>query len=390
MKGTLDLPGDKSLSHRVAMFAALATGSCRVQNYNTGADCGSTLNCLKELGVSMSGELTITPPHQLQTPSRILDCGNSGSTIRFLHGLLAGQNIQATLTGDESLRRRPMKRVADPLRQMGAVIHLTQEDFPPVRIEEGVKHAIEYKMPISSAQVKTALIFAGLNHPGMRIIEPIPSRDHTERMLQFFEIKNGKISPFNYHVPADPSAASFFVVAALFRGNSELHIRNVLINPFRIAYIGILRNAGAEIRIENTRDFQNEPVADIHVFGSADLKPIRITAEEVPSVIDEIPALSILGTKCGFEVSGAGELRTKESDRIHSMVSNFEKLGISVQENKDGFAVSPGNFKKGVAKTFGDHRVAMAFAAAAVEIDDPNCVKISLPEFFPLLRNLGA
>jgi 3-phosphoshikimate 1-carboxyvinyltransferase len=391
MRGTLDLPGDKSLSHRVAMLAALATGTCSIQNYNTGADCASTLRCLEQLGVRFEGTVRIHPPPALNTPEKILDCGNSGSTIRFFQGLLAGKNIPATLTGDESLNRRPMKRVADPLRKMGAIIHLTRDDFPPVRIEEGVKHPIEYRMPISSAQVKTAVLLAGLNLPGTRVIEPVPSRDHTERLLQFLKPDQGKFPAFHYDVPGDPSAAAFFVVAALFRNNSDLLIRNLLVNPHRIAYVRILQRSGAPIQIENERIVQNEPVADLRVEGSTTrLLPIRITAEEVPSVIDEIPALSMLGTRCGFEVAGAEDLRNKESDRIHAMVSNFEAMGIHAREERDGYHLTPGSFQRGVAKTFGDHRIAMAFASAGIEIDDSDCVKISLPEFFPLLEKLNA
>lgn len=373
------------------MLAALADGTCHINNYNTGADCASTLHCLRELGLSIEGNLTISPPGNLQTPTRILDCGNSGSTIRFLQGLLTGKNISATLTGDESLRRRPMKRVAEPLRQMGAVIHLTGDDFPPVRIEEGVKHAIEYRMPISSAQVKTAVLLAGLSFPATRVIEPIPSRDHTERLLQFLKPDHAKVPAFRYDVPGDPSAAAFFVIGALLRSNSDLQIRNLLVNPHRIGYIRILQRSGARIQILNERDLQNEPVADIRIEGSEDaLSPIRIIAEEVPSVIDEIPALSILGTCCGFEVSGAEDLRNKESDRIHAMVSNFQAMGVTATEHPDGYVVNPGNFKRGVAKTFGDHRIAMAFAAAGIEVDDHSCVKISLPEFFPLLEKLNS
>lgn len=373
------------------MLAALADGTCHIKNYNTGADCASTLHCLKQLGVSIDGNLAIDPPRNLQTPTRILDCGNSGSTIRFLQGLLAGKNIPAMLTGDESLKRRPMKRVAEPLRQMGAVIHLTGDDFPPVRIEEGVKHAIEYRMPISSAQVKTAVLLAGLSFPGTRVIEPIPSRDHTERLLQFLKPDHAKVPSFRYDVPGDPSAAAFFVIGALLRNSSDLQIRNLLVNPHRIRYIRILQRSGARIQILNERDLQNEPVADIRVEASENaLSPIRITAEEVPSVIDEIPALSILGTRWGFEVSGAEDLRNKESDRIHAMVSNFQAMGVAAAEHSDGYVVNPGNFKRGVAKTFGDHRIAMAFAAAGIDIDDHSCVKISLPEFFRLLEKLNS
>jgi 3-phosphoshikimate 1-carboxyvinyltransferase len=387
MQGVLDLPGDKSLSHRVAMLAAVASGLSRIKNFNTGADCASTLQCLRDLGILIEENLTIRPA-TLHNPIRPLDCGNSGSTLRMLLGLLAGQNVHAVLSGDDSLSRRPMRRVADPLRQMGAVMHLRQDEYPPVHLEEGVKHGIEYRMPLSSAQVKTAILFAGLRFPQTRVIETRPSRDHTERMLAYLKFDGREIRGFEYDIPADPSAAAFFVVGALLRKESDLLIRRVLLNPFRIAYIRVLQKAGARIEIIHEEMVQNEPVGDIRVRTSKILAPIRITAEEVPSVIDEIPALSILGTKWGFEVSGASELRTKESDRIRAMVSNFEALKIPVREHADGYEVQPGKFKSGTAKSFGDHRIAMAFACAGIEIDQPECVRISLPEFFPLLKKL--
>lgn len=383
----ISLPGDKSISHRVALLASIAEGPCTIENFNTGSDCASTLSCLKQLGVEIAGNLTITP-HPLTPPPQPLDCGNSGSTIRMLTGILAGQGVSAALTGDESLLRRPMGRLAEPLRKMGATIDLRSDNFAPIMLRDGVKQPIQYTMPVPSAQVKSAILFAGLKYPGTTVHEPVKSRDHTERLLDFLRTTAGNIviPPFQYVVPGDPSSAAFLAVAALLGGEPEITIVNLLVNPFRTAYFNKLQNAGARIELTNLRVLQNEPVADV-TFVRGDLSgPIVVGPDEVPSLIDEIPALAILGTVCGFQISGAGELRYKESDRIHALVSNFKALGLDAEEQGDGFLVRPGKFKKGIAQTYGDHRVAMAFAAAGLEIDDTDCVKISFPEFFELLK----
>lgn len=388
MKGTIELPGDKSISHRVALLAAISSDTCRINNFNTGADCTSTLRCLRQLGVLVKGNLEIHPS-SMYTPSWPLDCGNSGSTIRMLTGFLAGQNLPAILTGDESLRKRPMKRVAEPLRLMGARIQLRNEEYAPLELLEGVKRPIEYSMPISSAQVKTAILFAGLKFPGTVVHEPIPSRDHTERLFEHFHIAPGKPIPaFDYLVPGDLSSAAFFVAAALMKRDSELLISNVLVNPLRAYYLQKLQQAGADVQILEPRTLQNEPVADLRVRGGRTLKAIQVTPEEVPALIDEIPALSVLGTACGFEVSGAQELRYKESDRIKAIVSNMQNLGIRAEEKEDGYRIFPGRMISGVAQTYGDHRIAMAFSAAGIEIDNRECVKISFPEFFAILQTL--
>jgi 3-phosphoshikimate 1-carboxyvinyltransferase len=394
MNGIIQLPGDKSISHRVAMVAALAEGPCHIRNYNPGADCASTLACLKELGTSVHGDLIIEP-QKLHSPAKPLDCGNSGTTIRMLMGLLAGQNLTATLIGDISLLRRPMRRVADPLRQMGAVIGLRDDDYPPVQLKEGVKRAIVYQMPFSSAQVKSAILLAGLRFSGMRVVEPVPSRDHTERLFEYLQVSTRQarrqppIPSFEHTVPGDPSAAAFFVVAALLKKDSDVTFHDVLMNPQRVAYLRKLQNCGANIEVSNRRLVQNELIADLRVRAGRQLQPIVIQPEEVPTLIDEIPALSLLGTQFGFHVSGASELRVKESDRIEAMVSNLDALGIYVEEWEDGFRVERGSLQEGMAKTFGDHRIAMAFAAVGIEVDDPDCVKISFPNFFEILESIS-
>jgi 3-phosphoshikimate 1-carboxyvinyltransferase len=342
------------------------------------------------MGIEISDRIAIEP-NSFQIPERPLDCGNSGSTMRMMTGLLAGQDVAATLIGDLSLIRRPMKRLAEPLRQMGAVIRLRDEEYAPIVIEEGVKRSIIYRLTISSAQVKSAIIFASMRFPGTRVSELVPTRDHTERLLEHLKFQEGKttIPSFEYDVPADPSAAAFFIVGVLLRKEADLTFRNLLLNPYRVSYLRKLHQAGASIEIMNRRLVQNELVGDVRVRSSALSAPITILPEEVPSLIDEIPALSLLGTVCGFDVSGAYELRFKESDRIEAMVANLEAMGIRVEEREDGYRVWPGELDDGVMKTYGDHRIAMTFAAAGLEIDDPDCVKISFPEFFGVLEEAG-
>jgi len=391
MKGEIELPGDKSISHRVAMLAALAEGPCTIRNFNTGADCIATLNCLRQIGVASEGNLTIHPA-RLRIPDNPLNCENSGSTMRMFTGFLAGQDIPATLIGDLSLIRRPMRRLAEPLRRMGAVVRLRDDEYAPVVLEEGVKQSIVYRMPVHSAQVKSAILFAGLRFAGTRVSEPLPTRDHTERLFEHLKIQPGKVNipPFQYVVPGDPSSAAFLIVGALLRKNSDVTFRNLLMNPYRVAYMRKLHQAGASIEIANRKMIQNELVADVRVRSGVLLSPIQILPEEAPLMIDEIPVLSLLGAVCGFEVSGAAELRHKESDRIEAMVCNLERMGLRVEEKEDGYRVWPGSVKESMAETYGDHRIAMTFAAAGMEIDDPECVKISFPDFISILERLNS
>jgi 3-phosphoshikimate 1-carboxyvinyltransferase len=376
------------------MLAAVAEGACRIKNFNTGADCASTLICLRELGVGIHDDHFIEPA-PLQPPSHPLDCGNSGSTIRMLTGLLAGQDVPATLIGDVSLLRRPMRRVADPLRQMGATVFLRDEEFAPVILEEGVKRGITYKMPISSAQVKTAVLFAGLRFPGTRVLEQNASRDHTERLFDFLQISSRQarhappVPAFEYSIPGDPSSAAFFVAGALLQPESEIVFHGLLMNPHRIAYMRKLQHCGAHIEVTNRTLLQNELIADVKVTGGKALQPIVIQPEEVPGLIDEIPVLSLLGAKYGFQVSGAAELRNKESDRIEAMCSNLDALGIYVEQWEDGYRIEPGRLQDGMANSYGDHRIAMTFAVAGIELDDADCVTISFPEFFDILNSLN-
>jgi 3-phosphoshikimate 1-carboxyvinyltransferase len=247
-------------------------------------------------------------------------------------------------------------------------------------------------MPISIDQVKSSILFASIRFDGTHVSELIPTRDHTERLMEHLKFQDGKatLPSFEYDVPGDPSAAAFFIVGALLRKDSDITFQTLLMNPHRVAYIRKLQQAGASIEIANRRLLQNELVADLRVRSGPEMMPIKILPHEVPSMIDEIPALSLLGTLCGFEVSGAAELRLKESDRIDAMVSNLEAMNIPVEEREDGYRVFPGALEDGIARTYGDHRIAMSFAAAGIEVDDPDCARISFPEFFSVLEEAGA
>lgn len=388
MSNSIELPGDKSISHRIAMLAALADNACTFTNFNTGADCYSTLACLQALGADAT--VTGVRPHQLRHPEEPLDCGNSGSTIRMLTGLLAGQQIPATLIGDSSLMKRPMKRIAEPLRQMGAVVELRNDEFAPIELKEGTKHGIEYTSPVSSAQIKTAVLFAGLKFANTRVIEPLASRDHTERLFEHLQIETGplvKIPAFSYMVPGDPSSAAFLIVAALLN-NAEVLFRNILLNQYRIGFLRVLERAGASLTIVEEWIQHNELVGDIQVHTDGIKEPIMIQAGEVSGLIDEIPALTVAGMMHGIEVHGAKELRFKESDRIKAMTSNLRLLGLEVDEWDDGYRVHPGKTRSTSLQTYGDHRIAMAFSAAGFAVDDPECATISFPEFYDLLNKI--
>jgi 3-phosphoshikimate 1-carboxyvinyltransferase len=388
MGKSMELPGEKSISHRIAMLAALADNACSFTNFNTGADCYSTLACLKALGADATP--TGVRPHHLHPPHEPLDCGNSGSTIRMLTGLLAGQQIPATFVGESSLMKRPMKRIAEPLRQMGAVIELQNDEYAPIELREGTKHSIEYSSPVSSAQIKTAVLFAGLKFANTRVIESLPSRDHTERLFEHLQIEAGpsvKIPAFSYMVPGDPSSAVFLIVAALLN-KTEVLFRNILLNQHRIGFLRVLERAGASLKIVEEWIQQNELVGDIQVHTDGINDPIIIQADEVSGLIDEIPALTVAGMMHGIEVHGAKELRFKESDRIKAMTSNLRLLGLEVDEWDDGYCVHPGKTRSANLRTYGDHRIAMAFSAAGFSVDDPECATISFPEFYDLLNKI--
>lgn len=409
--GEVHVPGDKSLSHRAYLFGAIADGPSRIRGPLQSLDCRSTRACLEALGVQFEDhgplDVTVHPPDQLQQPTRELDCGNSGTTMRLLTGLLAGYPITATLVGDGSLSRRPMGRVRTPLTQMGARI---QGDTAPLTVHGTYPlQAIDCVSPVASAQVKSAVLLAGLRAEGVtRVTEPILSRDHTERMLRAMGLtvtSNGTTASvvggqrpraFAFDVPGDISSAAFWMVAAAIAGDQTLRLPSVLVNPTRAGVIEVLRRAGVEVVLENKREHLGEPVADLRVQPGASLRAFTIDPEEVPSLIDEIPVLAVLAA-CAegtSTIQGAGELRVKESDRIVGVVHGLRNLGIDAEETPDGMRITGGRFEAGEVDALGDHRLAMAFAIAAltvtgeVAIHDADAIATSYPEFESHLRQV--
>ncbi len=416
LAGTVRVPGDKSISHRSIMLAALAEGSSEIFGFLEGEDSLATLQAFRAMGVEIEG------PAQghvvvhgvglggLKAPSGALDLGNSGTSIRLLAGLLAGQTFDVTLTGDESLCKRPMNRVAEPLRLMGAKIETGTGGVPPLTLRGGqTLTGIDYPLPIASAQVKSCLLLAGLYAQGTtRIVEPAPTRDHSERMLSGFgypvtcagaavSLKGGgTLSATTVDIPADISSAAFFMVAASIAPGSDITLQHVGVNPTRTGVINILRMMGARIEVSNERLAGGEPVADIRV-RHAPLRGITIPRDQVPLAIDEFPVLFVAAAcAAGTTVlSGAEELRVKESDRIQAMADGLSALGVQLETRPDGIIIHGGPLRGGEVDSKGDHRVAMAFAVAALRSSAPilvrNCnnVATSFPGFVTLSRQLG-
>jgi len=419
LKGALSVPGDKSVSHRAVMLGSIADGITEVGGFLEGEDNLATVEAFKKMGVAIkkksNGNIVIhgSGLNGLKESDDVIDAKNSGTTTRLLMGLLSGQPFYSVITGDDSLRRRPMKRVAEPLRKMGAHIDgRAGGEYLPVSIIGGRLQGINYKMPIASAQLKSALLLAGLYAEGETIIEePEKSRDHTERMLKFFgadietkgnivRIKKAKSLKGSYiKIPGDISSAAFFMVAAAITQGSELTIRGVGVNPTRCGIINILKNMGASIEVVNN-DGKDEPSADI-VVKSAKLKGINIKAKELLPAIDEFPIICVAAAFADgvTEISGATELRVKESDRIKAMAESLGAIGIKTEEKKDGLiihGVGAGKTAKGGSiDSRGDHRIAMAMAIAALKTDDgvtiqgSECVDVSFPGFFVLLDNVA-
>ena len=412
MTGAIALPGDKSISHRYAMIAALAEGATRIRNYSTGADCHSTLSCVRALGIEVEGSGTEFVIHGtglggLRAAAGDLDAGNSGSTIRMLSGILAGQPFRSRIFGDASLSRRPMQRIMRPLAEMGARIHAREDKFPPLEIDGSTLRSIEYTLPVPSAQVKTCVLFGGLFAEGQTsVIEPVRSRDHTEIALREFgaelTVERRKIAVTGrprltgreLTVPSDLSSAAFFIVAALLVPGSHLTIRGVGLNPTRSALLDFLTGMGARIRIPELESRNGELVGDIQV-EHAPLRGGTIEGGLTTALIDEIPVLSVLGaaTEEGITVKDAGELRVKETDRIRTVVDNLRRLGVAAEELPDGIVI-PGRqkFRAAAFDSFGDHRVAMAFAVAALRGDGESVIEgaeaasVSFPEFWQTLK----
>lgn len=426
VKGPLRLPGDKSISHRAALIAALAQGDSHVVNFSTSLDCASTLSCLAQLGVSTERDgadvqIARTGNGRFSPPSGPLDCGNSGSTMRMLAGILAGQDFSSTLTGDGSLRARPMERIIEPLKMMGARVS-SENGRPPLRIESsGSLSAIRHELPIPSAQVKTSLLFAGLQARGRtEVLEgTVLTRDHTERMLQWFgvpiEIANDSsgtrcsvVGPSRFRgtevrVPGDFSAAAFFIAAATLLPGSEVEIENVGLNPTRTQFLQLMRSLGAEIETVGAHEDCNEPVGSLYVQGGKPLEfagprsSNNISRPWTAAMIDELPLIAVVGTQVrgGIVIRDAAELRTKESDRIAATIKNLRAMGADVTEFQDGLAVAgPARLQGAALDSHGDHRIAMAFSIAALlatgesEISGSECVAVSFPGFFECLESL--
>jgi len=416
LRGRLRVAGDKSISHRSVMLGSLAEGVTHVTGLLEGEDVLCTLAAFRAMGVMAKGpeqgRLTIQGVglHGLRPPAQPLDMGNSGTAMRLMAGLLAGQSFDSVLTGDESLSKRPMKRVSDPLGQMGARIATNEGGRPPLRITGGQKlRGIDYRMPMASAQVKSSLLLAGLYAEGeTAVTEPAPTRDHTERMLRGFGYDvqvqgptirvrgGGRLKACDIDVPADISSATFFLVGAAISPGSELVLEHVGINPTRIGVINILRLMGADLAVESAREVGGEPVADLRVRGSR-LRGIRIPEDQVPLAIDEFPALFIAAACADGEtvLTGAHELRVKESDRIAVMAEGLKRLGIAAQETPDGIVIRGGALNGGEVDSHGDHRIAMSFAIAAlrasgsITVRDCKNVATSFPDFVALAKRAG-
>jgi 3-phosphoshikimate 1-carboxyvinyltransferase len=414
VSGTVHLPGDKSISHRYALLGALADGETVITRFAPGADCASTLSCLRDLGVAIArdrGTVRIEGRglRGLLPPEGPLDCGNSGTTLRLVAGMLAAHPFDATLTGDASLRRRPMRRVITPLRAMGATIE-GADDRPPLTLRGAPLHGIDHRPDVPSAQVKSAVLLAGLQAEGVtRVVEPAPTRDHTERALQAFgaalqtertsvTLQGGQpLTGLRLDVPGDISSAVFWAVAAAALPGSRVELREVGLNPSRTAILEILRRAGAEVEVELGHVSCGEPVGTITV-SHRELRPLAVYPVDVPAVIDELPALAALGTfGAGIVVTGAEELRAKESDRITALVAGLRALGGDVEELPDGFIVHGSHrLKGGAADACHDHRLAMAFAIAALggehesTVTGAEVVAVSYPGFFDVLDTVRA
>jgi 3-phosphoshikimate 1-carboxyvinyltransferase len=416
LRGSVELPGDKSISHRYAMLAGIAEGSSRLENYSTGADCASTLGCMRALGVQWERTDNVIEVQgrglALAAPASALDCGNSGSTMRMLSGIVAGQRFTSEMIGDESLSRRPMERVIKPLSAMGAQID-SQQGKPPLRITGGALKPIDYKMPVASAQVKSCLLFAALFAEGeSRIEEPLRTRDHGEVALRTFgvhldrrstgpgseaRIRGGqRLRGVEARIPGDLSSAAFFLCAAGLFPGSQLTIPHLLMNPTRARLLDILMQMGLRISITQLDEIHGELVGSLQAEG-AGLKGTTIAGADSAALIDEIPVLAAIApfTEKGIEVRDAKELRVKESDRISAVAQNLRRMGAQVEEFEDGLKIPGGQVLHGAElDSFSDHRIAMAFAVAALGADGETVIRgaeaaaISYPAFFETLDRL--
>jgi 3-phosphoshikimate 1-carboxyvinyltransferase len=412
--GKISLPGDKSISHRAVILGGIAKGRSRVENFLPSQDCLSTLNCLRFLGVDIkrvghrSLEINGVGRRGLQEPRKVLDAGNSGTTMRLLAGVLSGQPFQSVISGDGSLRQRPMGRIVEPLQRMGALISgRDQNRFAPLTIQGGELKAIDYTTKVASAQVKSAILLAGLYAQGRTVVrEPALSRDHTERMLQHMGKKlriadctvsiegGGELQGGDTNVPGDVSSAAYFLVAATIVGNSRLVMGGIGVNPTRTGLIDVLRRMGANISMGNERMICNEPVADIEVTPGQ-LRGMEISGKTVPTLIDELPVLAVAATQAmgTTVVKDAAELRVKETDRISAMAAELSKMGARIEQREDGWVIEgPTPLRGARCRSHGDHRVAMAVAVSGfiaqgeTRIQGAECIDISFPGFLKTIE----
>jgi 3-phosphoshikimate 1-carboxyvinyltransferase len=407
LDGEVRLPGDKSISHRALMLNAVADGPARVRGLSPGADVASTAGCVRALGVEIENEQVVGRGlHGLRQAAEALDCGNSGTTMRLLAGLLAGQPFVSALVGDESLSRRPMDRVAAPLRLMGGYAETS-----PLRIGGARLHGIDYELPVASAQVKSAVLLVGLWAEGVTTVhEPAPSRDHTERMLRAMGVPvaadglvaaiSGPVeglSPLDVEVPGDLSAAAFWLVATALHGTGTIRLPGVGLNPGRTGVLAVLERIGARVERRRERVEGEEPVADLEVGPAGALRAFEVGGAEVAGLIDELPVLAVAAAVLPgvSRISGAGELRVKESDRVAAMAAGLSAMGADVSELPDGWEIrGPRHLEGARVQSFGDHRVAMALAIAGLladgetEVEAAECVEISYPGFWDQLEAL--
>ena len=416
LKGSFELIGDKSISHRAVMFSSISKGDNKISNFLMGEDCLSTISCFRKMGVDIQIDgkdvyVKGNGLYGLKRPKEILDVGNSGTTIRLMMGILAGNKFDATLIGDNSIAKRPMKRVTDPLRLMGCNIEGKDDaNYTPIKIYGGDLKAIDYHMPVASAQVKSALILASLYANDTSFIyEKVKSRNHTEIMLKSFgadiNVENLKISvnPVNelfsqdIYVPGDISSAAFIIVSALITKGSEVIIKNVGLNETRTGIIDVVKNMNGNIEIINERLVGGELVGDLLVRYTKDLCATTIDKDIIPRLIDEIPVIAVLATQAEGTtiIKEAQELKVKESNRIKSMVENLKVLGADIEELEDGMIIKgKSKLNGGKIKTFKDHRIAMAFStlnlisAEKIKLDNEDCINVSFPGYFDLIKSL--
>lgn len=414
VSGTLHLPGDKSISHRYGMLSSIAEGTSQLENYSTGEDCHSTLGCFQAMGIEVTKNGTSITVEGgglggLKAPPADLDAGNSGSTIRMISGILAAQPFTSRIGGDESLSRRPMGRIMKPLAEMGAHITGRDEHFPPLEITGGPLKAIDYTLPVVSAQVKSCVLFGGLYANGITTVrEQIRTRDHSEIALRQFGadirmvpgiislVGRPQLKPQTLTIPGDLSSAAFFLVAALLADDANLVLKGVGLNPTRAALLDFLASIGAPIKVLDFDHNGGEPIGDLRVT-SGKIQGGILQGALTAALIDEIPVLAVLGAaRGGLEVRDASELRVKETDRIATMAENFRRMGVEIDVRPDGFRVEGGqSFRPATLDSFGDHRIAMAFCVAALaadgdcRIDHAEAASVSFPEFYQFLDEIA-